>query len=143
MEKFYIEIDKDNNPIDHPILFSNLINIYGKNIPNNFVPFIKVSPKEIDIFEIDLGVSYHYENGNVIEIHNIRKMSEQEISNKINEIKKEFYEYTGFKSWTFSFNVKTMIPPKPYPENDPSSIYEWNEQSLNWIKITDDRYKGG
>lgn len=136
MQELYIQIDEENNVIGHPILKSNLSYIYGEEIPVNYVPFTKALPITLDLFEVDLGNSYQYIDGNVIEVTNIRIMTDEEKETLIDKIKEDFYKHTGFNSWVFSSEEKIMIPPIPYPGSPESKyVYEWDEGTVSWQQI--------
>jgi len=143
--KYYIEIDKDNNPIGHPIIESNILQVYGsiENIPKKIVLFQKSTKQTLDMFDIDLGTSYEIRDNSVIEIHNIIKMNEEQIQEKINQLENEFYNLTNFYSWKFSMEKQIIVPPTPHPDKtnkpNPSYVYEWNENDKCWDKI--DRIK--
>lgn len=142
MEELFIKIDNANNPIGHPLLKSNLIHIFDEDIPSEFVPFVKADPMTIDIFEIDLGNRYVFDDGEVKEVRNIRSMTEEEKNSKIESMKEEFYTVTGFRSWDYSIEHKVMTAPKPRPEDSVYNIYVWNEEILDWEKVNDDRFAG-
>ena len=139
--QYYIEIDKDNNPTGHPIIDSNIIQIYGsiENIPKKIVLFQKSTKQTLGMFDIDLGTSYEFRDNSIIEIHNIIKMNEEQIKEKINQLENEFYNLTNFYSWKFSIEKQIFLPPTPYPDkiNKPNAsyVYEWNENDKCWDKI--------
>lgn len=135
-QEFYIKIDDDHNTVGYPILKSNLHyipNIDVENLPPDIVRLEKAEPRIKDLFEVDMGVSYQYDNGIVREVINYRDMTHDEMNETIEKIKTEFYEVTGYNSWNFSMEDKVMMPPIPYPGSEDSIyVYEWNEPNVRW-----------
>lgn len=43
-----------------------------------------------------------------------------------------FFDPKPFPSWIYDETVNRYMPPVPYPE-DMSTIYGWNEESLQWV----------
>lgn len=134
MEKLYIEV-QNGQPINHPILESNLRMFFGDQLlPEQYIEFIKTPMPEIGVYEIYVGASYQIENDHCVEIHHVRNMNDEEKLNKQNHVKTLFTNHIGFSSWTFDENLCRFLPPVPMPED--GNRYEWNEETLSWNLIT-------
>lgn len=134
MEKLYIEV-QNGQPINHPILESNLRIFFGDQLlPEQYIEFIKTPIPEIGVYEIYVGHSYQIENDHCVEIHHVRNMTDEEKLNKQNDVKTFFTNHVGFSSWTFDENLCRFLPPIPRPAD--GNPYDWNEETLSWNLIT-------
>jgi len=54
------------------------------------------------------------------------------IGGKYDPIADEFVDIQPFPSWTLDAN-NDWQPPTPKPDNTPTKIYDWDENSLSWV----------
>lgn len=47
----------------------------------------------------------------------------------------EFTIGSPFPSWVWNNSVKVWEPPIPYPSTDEKDIYDWDEDSVSWVKL--------
>jgi hypothetical protein len=59
------------------------------------------------------------------------------IGDKYDPVLDAFYAPTGpYPSWILDTNTCTWKAPTPLPEDYLTVNYDWNEESLSWVKIT-------
>ena len=52
MSNWYIQIDDQGNPVNHPMLEENFIDIYPNGIPNQYHPFVRMPMPIPNLFQI-------------------------------------------------------------------------------------------
>jgi len=134
----YIQLDSNGNPINHPIIESNLLDAYPgidvNNLPQNFARFIRVQqPEGIGVYE-KTTVEYQVINGVVQDVWSVLPMTSEEIAAKQNKIKQDWQQYGGYASWVFDETICNFVPPIPYPNDELK--YQWDENQINWILVT-------
>ena len=134
--KLYIKI-KNNQPFEHPIIESNLLDAFPdidvKNLPENFASFERVAIPELKIDEVFEDTTYEWDNGIVKDVHHVRPMTDEEKFEKQSNIKTAWLT-DGFLSWTFDELTWRFVPPTPYPTD--GNCYRWDEPTVSWIEIT-------
>lgn len=79
--ELFIQI-KDGKPFEHPISKDNLCAAFPEidinNLPASFAKFERVSPPEIGIYEVYVGVTYELVGDIYKDIHHVRNMTESE-----------------------------------------------------------------
>lgn len=131
----YIQI-VDGNIINHPILESNLKQIFP-NIDLNdsncgYIPFERIPEPTLGVYEVNEGSTYNIVDGVAKDVWNIRAMTEEEKTSKQEEVKTSWNE-SGFSSWIFNDETCSFEPPTPYPDGDGN--YEWNEETTTWDSV--------
>ena len=64
MENWFIEIDEQGNPVGHPYLEENLVDVYKEGIPSKFQPFNRMPMPVPNVFQTIGDVpSYEKING--------------------------------------------------------------------------------
>lgn len=126
---------KNGQPVDHPILVSNLLQAFPdtdlSNLPNNdFARFERVEKREIGPYEIYESSNYEWSGNIVKDVHNIRQMTSQEKLDKQNLIKQMWADNPGWASWIFDEETAVFKPPVPYPSD--GNPYMWDEAILSW-----------
>lgn len=125
---------KDGMPHEHPILVDNLLQAFPdidpNNLPDNFVRFERIDVPELGIYEIHEGVTYEWVDGIVKDVHNVRPMTDEEKTQKQNEIKAN---WTVYPSWVFNEETCQFEPPFGPPQDGKS--YRWNEEVVNWVEF--------
>lgn len=133
--KLFIRI-KDGQPFEHPILESNFKQAFPKvdteNLPPEFAEFQRIEQPSINVYEVYEGVTYELDGNIVKDVHHVRAMTNEEKTEKQNEIKEQWTQNGGFASWTFDEETCSFVPPIPYP--DDGLFYIWNEESLSWVQ---------
>lgn len=65
MSNWYIQIDEQGNPVNHPMLEENLIDIYPNGIPKKYQPFMRIPTPIPNVFQM-VGDAPSYEKINDI-----------------------------------------------------------------------------
>jgi len=100
--ELYIQI-KHGQPFEHPIFGDNFRDAFPhidvNNLPPNFARFERVEcPNNASTFEVDV-VSYQWVNGVVKDVWAVRQMTEEEKTQKLQEITKNVMaRYEGIKT---------------------------------------------
>jgi hypothetical protein len=106
--KLFIKV-KDGKPVDHPIMAENFAQAFPdidtENLPSEFARFIRVTPPQINRFEVYEGATYEWNGGAFTDVHHIRPMSEVERAEAIEHIR----------------------------ANPPSAIWVWDEKNIAWL----------
>jgi hypothetical protein len=136
----YVIKIKDGNIIDHPISINNFIECYPNvdinNLPDWVAPFEKVKRPFTGPYKVYEGMTYEWENGVVKETHHFRDMSSSEVQEKQEIIKQKWIDSGNadkLSSWVFNESTCSFAPPLPYPTGD--GEYEWDENTLSWVKV--------
>lgn len=129
--KLYIEIE-NNQPKNHPAFENNLLEAFGE-IPEHWVPFVRVGCPALNVYEIYDGATYEIVNGVYTDVHHIRNMTVDEKLNLQNAVKQNWNTTSNYLSWIFDEETCKFIPPISYPSDGQN--YIWDEETLNWIKF--------
>ena len=135
MEQLFIKVE-NNQPIDHPILTSNLSQALGipdisaDNVPENYMIFIRNARPQLGVYEVYEGFDYQIQNDQCVEVHHVRNMTDEEKLTKQNQVKSSWSQTGGFPSWTFNEETCMYDPPIPIP--DDGRRYVWKEDTLAW-----------
>lgn len=133
--KLFIRIS-DGQPIDHPIIESNLVKAFPEidtdNLPEEFAYFERSEIRQANPYEVFVGSSYEMVDGIVKEVHQFESMSEEEKQDKINRTINAWTENGGFASWIFDQETCSYLPPTPYP--DDGKLYVWDEETIAWVE---------
>ena len=128
---------KDGQPFEHPIMGDNFLQAFPdvdvNNLPQEFARFQRVEAPVPSVYEVYEGVTYEWVNGIVKDVHQIRPMTAQEKLEKQNLAKSEWVQ-NGFASWTFNEDTCVFVPPVHYP--DDGEVYQWNEETISWVRST-------
>ena len=130
----YIQV-KNGLPYQHPILESNLVQVFPdidlNNLPSEFARFTRVPVPEIGPYEIYSGVTYELQEDNSYgDVHHIVPMSEEEKTAKQNAVKTT-WAANGYASWVFNEETCNFDPPTPYPTD--GNLYNWDEETTSWV----------
>lgn len=125
-------------PIGHPIVESNLLEIYPsidlENLPEDLVKFERVIAK-LNVYEVYVNTTYEIVDGVWKDVHHIRPMTDEEKATRQNIVKQNWANTLNFSSWIFSEELCQFIPPIDMP-ND-GKYYLWNEEITNWVEVTE------
>ena len=128
----YIQI-KDGVPFQHPILESNLRQIYPwasyKRMPEGFAKFTRVPKPNAGAYEVCEGGSYAWcEEGKCFKDKWVlRPMTHAE---KVNKVRSVWLAKGGYASWVV--NEETYEMQAPVTKPDDGQEYEWNEETVSW-----------
>lgn len=133
---FYIKIDENNNPIDHPIVEENLKyldpDFDPNNLPEGLVVFNKTEMPILGVYEVLAGTRYVYQNGAVNEVHDTRQMTADEKLQKQQKVKDEWIS-TNRESWVFDEEKCAYVAPVPLPADaSEGKYYYWKDSTLTW-----------
>ena len=131
----YIQIE-NGEPINHPIMESNLVqafpNIDLNNLPSNFARFERVPGPGLGAYEVSEGATYEWVDGIVKDVHHVRVMTAEERTAKQDATKAE-WQQNGFDSWVFNEELCRFEAPIPYP--DDGKFYVWDEPTTSWVEM--------
>ena len=134
--ELYIRI-ADGQPVDHPILGENFRQVFPQvdvnNLPADFAKFTRVSRPMRGPYQVLVSdqPTYQWVGGEVQDVWELRDMTAEEKAALIAQV----MERQPFPSWTFDEPNCRFNPPVAYQEED-SKIYQWNEETLNWVEYT-------
>lgn len=130
--KLYIRL-KDGQPIDHPLLEENLLQVFPdldlNNLPDWLAKFERIEKPILGVYEKNQRLSYEFVGNIVMDVWRADQFSKEEILEKQNQTKAD-WAINGFPSWIFDESSCSFIPPVPYPSDGKN--YNWNEQIVNW-----------
>ena len=136
IENLYIRIE-NGIPVNHPVLESNLLQLFGE-IPNNYFTFKRNTRPTSDTYGpykkvVGETATYQFVDGIWQDVWEIVDLTPDEILQKQNEIK-SFHQRSflsaNFKSWIFSEEKCKYIPPIDMP-ND-GQEYFWQDVTGSW-----------
>ena len=127
---------KDGQPFEHPIFADNFHQAFPEvdvnNLPAGFARFERVAPPVLGPYEVYEGVSYGLRADGVhTDFHQVRQMTNEEITTKQEAVKADWAAADGFKSWNFSEALCKYVPPVLKPED--GNNYSWRESDLSWV----------
>lgn len=122
---------ENNQPVNHPIMFTNFQMIYPgadyDNLPTGYAKFVRIDKPITGPFEtVSDQPVYEWENGVVIDKWIVTPMTDAEKQAKI----EEYRQLLPFPSWTLNETTLEFVPPIPYP--DDGNSYVWNEDMQTW-----------
>ena len=124
---------KDGKPFEHPIVLSNFVEAFPgvdlDNLPPEFAWFERILPSAPGVYEVYDGVTYEWDNSIVKDVHHVRPMTGEEITEKQNLVKARWAEI-GHPSWIFNEETCAFDAPVPYPSD--GQKYIWNEDTQSW-----------
>lgn len=131
MQRLFIRVDEDGNPVEHPITEDNMRiafpHIDLDDLPPDFAPFVRTTAFA-DLFQINEGVEYVWDGTAYTDVHLIRDMTEEEKANKIAEL------YAARPNEYLVWDEEKFIwTPPPKPTND--RPWDWNGQE--WVELTE------
>jgi hypothetical protein len=128
---------EDNSPVGHPILLDNFIEtnpgVDLNNLPSDYAWFERVPEPMLGVYEKNLTSTYEFVGNIVKDVWHTEPMTEEEKQQKQARNKEAWVEQQGFPSWTFDEEICWFRPPIPFP--DDGKLYQWVEDSLNWIEL--------
>lgn len=132
--ELYIQI-RDGQPFEHPIMGDNLRQLYPdldpNNLPAGFAKFTRVPAPPVQVYEINDGVTYEFQDGVVTDVWHVRDMTAEERVEKQERIKAAWAALDHkFASWQFDEATCAYQPPVPYPTD--GAIYTWDEDNVTW-----------
>ena len=127
---------KNGSPVGHPITEENLRdsfpNVNPDSLPQSFSPFERVSLPSIGAYQVYDGVTYQEVDGGYKDVHRVREMTSEEVSQKQQDVK-DFWANNGFPSWVFNSETCAYEPPVPMP--DDGQEYAWDESTTSWVSV--------
>jgi len=134
--KLFIKV-KNGQPYEHPILEENFREAFPSidlnNLPSEFARFERVQrPEAAGVYELD-QVAYQWVDGVVKDVWSVRPLTDEEKTQKQNEVKAAWRENPGWTSWIFDEDVCFFKPPIPYPTD--MKLYRWDESTVSWVEI--------
>ena len=133
METCYIQI-KDGKPINHPVLFSNLL----AAIPNlnvvdspDWMECQIVYPPDLGPYHKGLTVEYVLVDGKTdiyTNKYSFVEMTAEEKTAKQNATKAKSH----WDSWIFNETTCEYEPPVAKPDESDGKVYIWNETDKKW-----------
>lgn len=137
--KYYFKIT--NNNIDNSYMYSEeeIISLFpgidlNTQTPNNYIIFKPSNLiRNLGPYEKINFLGYEYvDETTITDKLEIVRMSDEEIENKKNETKQDFYSRVGYHSWVLNEEHCLMVPPFPPPNDE--FVYGWDEKNQTFVK---------
>jgi hypothetical protein len=131
----YIQIDSNENTINHPVFEDNLISAFG-SVPSDWEPFIRVVKPIAGPYQVWEGdtVTYQKVNGVWTDVWALRDMTAEEKATR-QQIEKDAWSALpnrdNFTAWTFDETTCRYVPPTPKPIDE--NKYFWQGTTNSWI----------
>ena len=129
--ELYIRI-KDGLPFEHPIFGDNFrqafIGIDTDNLPPEFARFVRVAPPTIGVFEVCEECTYELVDGVYTDVHNVRPMTAEEKTAKIEEARANLRP-----NWTLNEETLQSSPP-PRPTVKGAYPYKFDRETGQWLE---------
>jgi hypothetical protein len=134
--KLYIKL-QDGQPIDHPMIEENLLQIFPNIdvnlLPSDIIEFERVAVPNLGLYEVYEGTTYQLIDGVCKDVHQVRDMTAEEKIQKQSAMK-ELNKTSPYPSWTYNEEICGFVPPVPVPDNE--NPYKWDEETLSWLTVT-------
>ena len=135
---FYIKVI-DGQPIDHPVTYQNLMDVFG-TIPDNYESFSRASrpvPTVYTVVDVNALPTYKKVDGVWTEEFPVYELTPEEIAAKQQAVKDKWNSrpndaIQNFSAWVFDENLCKYVPPIPFPEGAPLRNLYWCGQTNNW-----------
>jgi hypothetical protein len=142
--RLFIKVS-NNSAIDHPIFEDNFREAFPdvdvNNLPEGFSVFQRIAPPEIGVYQVYEGVTYEKDGDTFKDVHSVRDMTAEEITEKQQSIKDD-WAVNGYSSWQFNSESCCFEPPTAYPSD--GQQYSWDEDSTSWVvRVSPDKNSGG
>ena len=129
---------KDGQPFEHPILKENFeqafVGVDIENLPSEFAKFERVERPVVGVYEVYDGVTYEWRSDVIADVHHVRPMTEEEITDKQDLVKSAWAANKfGYASWIFDDALCIFLPPTPYPTD--GKAYAWSEDTQQWTEM--------
>jgi hypothetical protein len=128
--ELYIQI-KDGKPFGHPIFGDNFrqafIGVDTDNLPPEFARFVRVAPPTIGLFEV-CEECYELVDGVYTDVHNVRPMTAEEKTAKIEEARANL-----LPNWTLNEETLQSSPP-PIPTVKAEYPYRFDRETNQWLE---------
>lgn len=134
MERLFIQV-KNGQPYMHPILESNLLNVWPHidvdNLPPEFADFTRTTPPELGPYDHAVSTYTSDSSGGYVDSWSISPYTEEEKQAKIQEVKDDWNNMEGTPaSWTFNEENCRFEAPIPHPNNfEGPETYLWDEEA--------------
>ena len=157
---FYIKIDENNKPIDHPHLEENVKELYPdhdfSSPPAGWLEFIRKPPKagayqkfdesigaDIALAFPHNGLEYKLIDGKIEDYWHCIDMTDEEKKAQQDKVKAHWaaLDPAGPASWSFDeatcrYKAPVDLPSNAWSETNPNgSHYKWNEKTTSWEQI--------
>ena len=157
--KFYIAVDENNAPQNHPASEENLKLVFPSHdfevsAPSGWVEFERIPEPVLNPYQYfdetigaDIaiafehnGLEYKFVDGKFKDVWHVLEISEEEKKAKQDAVKAKWaaLDPPGHASWTFDENTWRYKAPVPLPSDVASAsnpdgvFYKWNEETLSW-----------
>ena len=140
MERLFIQV-QNGEPINHPMLESNLASVFPhidmNNLPSDFADFTKVDePRVTNPYEKAV-TTYVSDGSGYTDSWSIVAVTDEEKQEIIRIEKEDFAQRDGPESWIWVEENCKFIPPVPYPDDFDTVQYRWNEDVIGWERVDD------
>lgn len=137
MEKLFIQVDTQGNPVNHPATEVNLMDALGM-IPDDWEPFVRVAhPTLPSVYHkiTDPTPVYQKIDGVWTDTWQTEMMTDEEKALKQQMVKDEWIsqpQVDNFSAWTFSEELCRYVPPSPRPRD--GKDYFWQGNTNSWVE---------
>ena len=146
---FYIQIDDNNKPLNHPLEEFNLKQLYPDHdfslgTPSGYVEFERVQPPTLGVYKkfdetkgADIclafphnGLEYKFIDGKVKDVWYVIDMTDDEKKAAQDAVKASYDNGDIPSSWTFNESTCEYDPPTAMPTDGKG--YIWDEDTTSW-----------
>jgi len=131
--KLYIQV-KYNQPVNHPSLESNVLEVFG-GIPENWEPFVRVEMPSPPLYKalVSQTPDYVKVNGIWTDVWSFRDMTAEEKAEVIRQVTETFRGQPQAENWaTWVFDEPTCTFKAPIPKPIDGKYYRWSGADNNW-----------
>jgi len=147
----YIQVDIDNNPLNHPVYESNLRIVYPSHDftggpPDGWVEFERVPEPQLGVYQKfdntvgdDIAIAFNHNgleyklvDGKFKDVWHVLELTDAEKKAKQDVVKDDYANGIYPSSWVFNEAKCCYEPPVAYPSD--GKIYAWKELTTEWLE---------
>ena len=141
--KCIIRTDETGNPVDHPVLLDNFIQVFpdldisGDTAPQGWAWFTRIAVNHDSLSanvkqKIDITYVYNTETNAFEDNHFVRMQTDEELANTYAQIANN----KPFPSWVIDNDTWRYLPPVSRPTTPAANgtFYMWDESVVNWVE---------
>ena len=147
----YIQVDTDNNPLNHPVYESNLRIVYPSHDftggpPDGWVEFERVPEPQLGVYQKfdntvgdDIAIAFNHNgleyklvDGKFKDVWHVLELTDAEKKAKQDVVKDDYANGIYPSSWVFNEAKCCYEPPVAYPSD--GKIYAWKELTTEWLE---------
>tara|TARA_E500000305_G_scaffold72177_2_gene58148 strand:- start:11 stop:526 length:516 start_codon:yes stop_codon:yes gene_type:complete len=151
----YIQVDIDNNPLNHPVYESNLRIVYPSHDftggpPDGWVEFERVPEPQLGVYQKfdntvgdDIAIAFNHNgleyklvDGKFKDVWHVLELTDAEKKAKQDVVKDDYANGIYPSSWVFNEAKCCYEPPVAFPSD--GKTYAWKESTTEWVEYPSD-----